>query len=278
MFNLYGLKYFADAARFGSMTKAAELNYLTRPAISIAIQKLEDEMGTPLLNHKKRSFELTSAGLALFKKSESILLQAQDLKTGLKLSKDLIAGDFNIGSSRTLATFNFPKGLVKLRKQYPLVDFKIHLANSSALVQKLENREVDMAYFIGDDHLDEFKSVVVSRGHFCLVKPKYLDERSLQYAISERRPETERARTLFERKFGEEMPVFAEVHSWDAIWTWVNEGLCGGLVPDFLFTSKPLRQRNCEVVIAKVFPYEVKAMFSKARAQHPIVKSFLEYY
>lgn len=276
MINLYHLKYFVDAARLGSMTKAAEINHLTRPAISLAIQKLEEEIGAQLVIHKRRSFKLTSKGMALLKKSEPLFFQVEEIQNDLRSSKGTMAGEFRIGSTRTLASFNLPPAMTKLKDLYPSMDFKIHLGGSPVIIQKLENREIDLGFFITDESLSDFKSVVVSRGNYCLIKPKGSNEMDIQYAISERRPETERLKILFERHYGKNLPVFSEIHSWDVIWSWVNRGVCGGLVPDFLFSSKRESLKNFSVVLPKVFPYEIRAMFPKNKANHPIIKSFLE--
>lgn len=276
MINLYSLKYFVDAARLGSMSKAAELNHLTRPAISLAIKKLEEEIGAELIVHKRRSFELTSKGLALLKKSEPLFIQVEELTNDIRSSKGTLAGEFRIGSLRTLASFNLPPAMIKLRENFPSVDFRIQLGGTPVVIKQLQNKEIDLAFVISEESLSDFKSVVVSRGHYCLIKPKGTDETKIQYAVTERRPETERVKILFEREFGETLSVFSEIHSWDVIWSWVNRGVCGGLVPDFLITSKSF-SKNYSVVIPKVYPYEIRAMFPKNKANHPVVKSFLEH-
>lgn len=273
--NLYNLKYFVDTVRLQSMTKAAELNNLSRPAISQAIQKLEQELDTKLLVHKRRTLEFTDAGTNLFKRSEPLLVQIDDLKNDMKSSKGPVFGEFKVGSSRSLATFNLPPVMSQIKKSFANVDFKVQLANSDVLVEKLSQREIDIAYFIGDETLSDFKNVVIKRGSFCLLKPKNLNIEKLEYAITERRPETERLRVLFERNFSKSLPVFSEIQSWDAIWTWVNEGICGGLVPDFMLESKPKSSRNCEVVLPKVFPYEIKVLFPKTKINSPVTKEFV---
>ncbi len=273
--NLYNLKYFVDTVRLQSMTKAAELNNLSRPAISQAIQKLEQDLDIKLLVHKRRTLEFTDAGTNLFKRSEPLLVQIDDLKKDLKSSNGPVFGEFKIGSSRSLATFNLPPVMSRIKKLFANVDFKVQLANSEVLVEKLAQREIDIAYFIGDETLSDFKNVVIKRGSFCLLKPKNFDAEKIEYAITERRPETERLRVLFERNFSKSLPVFSEIQSWDAIWTWVNEGICGGLVPDFMLESKPKNSRNFEVVLPKVFPYEIKALFPKTKINSPVTKEFV---
>ncbi len=275
--NLNNLKYFVDSARFQSMTKSADINHLSRPAISHAIQKLESELGTKLLAHGRRKFELTPAGAYLLRRSEALFAHVDELEGDLRSNRAPLHGEFRIGSSRTLATFNLPLAMTRLREKFPKVDFKVSLANSDALVQKLLNREIDLAFLIGDDAVNDFKDVVINRGSFCLIQPKNCDQSQIQYAITERRPETERLRNLYQRQFHKPLPVFVEVQSWDAIYTWVNQDLCGGLVPDFMLSTKAKSVRKFNVVIPKVFPYEIKAIYSKAKVNHPVIAEFLAF-
>ena len=275
--NLYNLKYFVDSARLGSMTKAADLHKLSRPAISQAIRKLEDEMGVTLLVHKRRSFELTQLGMLLWKKSESLLAQVETIRNDLRGAKGPITGEFKIGSSRSLADFNLPPILTRLRKEFTEVDFKIEFANSKTLVQKMQKRELDLIFFIGDETLTECKQIIVNRGYYSLIKPKHLKFNETQFAITEQRPETERLRILFERTFLKELPVFAEIQSWNAIRAWINLGICGGLIPDFMLQEVPEdKKANYITVLPKIFPYEIKIMFAKTKAECPVVKSFIQ--
>lgn len=271
--NLYNLKYFIDSAKNKSMTKAAELNNLSRPAISQGIQKLEIELGTKLLVHKRRSFELTTEGMLLLKKAEPLLNQMDELREEIKDPNSPTFGELTIGSSRTLATFNLSQVIKKLKSKHVNVDFKIVLANSESLIKKISNKEVDLLYFIGDENLHDHKQIVVSKGHFVLVEPK--DRKGeWSFAITEKRPETERIKTLYERNFSKPLPVFAEIQSWDAIWNWVNLGICGGLVPDFLL--KNTSQNNVKVVLPKVFPYEIKILIPKQKQKSKLIEDLID--
>lgn len=275
--NLYNLKIFADTARLGSMTKAAELNRLSRPAVSQAIKKLELELDVELLIHQRRFVDLTAAGRLLLKKSADLLAETERIVLMLRQGKGPLTGNFKIGSSRTLATFNLSTILQRIVGEYPEIAIQVIMANSGALIEKLENREIDLAFMLGDDALEGSKQTVVARGHFVLVSPKSRKEENLKYALTERRPETERVKVIYERMHHRPLPVFAEIHSWDAIWHAVNSGICGGLVPDFLFTTKSGKGRtNYSVVIPKVFPYEIKAVHLASKVNDPLVISFLK--
>lgn len=270
--NIQNLKYFTDAARLRSITKSADLNNISRPAVSQAIQKLEQELGVKLLVHKRRSFELTQAGLTLLKKSDALFSKIEETAAAVKANVP-VAGEFRIGSARTLATFSLYKAISKLKADFPEINIKVNLQKSEHLIEMLENRELDVALFIGDEVLNGFKQIVVGRGHFCLVRPRHTKTEDISFAISEKRPETERLKILFERHFSKELPVFAEIPSWDSIWEWICQGECGGLIPDFLLRNVETSQ--LAIVFEKVFPYEMKVIFSKTKSNHTLISTFV---
>jgi len=258
------------------MLKASELNNLSRPAVSQAIKKLEMELGVDLLVHQRRFVELTAAGRLLLKKSEVLLSEAEKITLQLRQGKGPLVQNFKIGSSRTLATFNLPSVLQLLRQEYSDISIQVQMANSGSLIRKLENRELDLAFMIGDENLEDAKHTVVGSGHFVLVKPKSKSEDEVTYALTEKRPETERLRVLYERTHSKALPVFAEIHSWDAILHCVHEGICGGLIPDFLLSAKPNKvNASYSVVIPKVFPYEIKAIHLSSKSNDPLIRSFI---
>jgi DNA-binding transcriptional LysR family regulator len=174
-----------------------------------------------------------------------------------------------------LATFKLQDAIADLQKKFPEVCFKIVLANSEDIAGKLESREIDLAFFLGDDTVNGCKQIVIRRGYYCLIKPKKV-QGDLRFAMTERRPETERARVLYEREHAEPLPLFAEIPSWDAIWTWAKAGVCGGLVPDFLINADSEGTKEIKILFPKVFPYEVKVMYPKTKSHDPLIADFIE--
>jgi DNA-binding transcriptional LysR family regulator len=75
------LEYFCAVCRCHSITKAADELYVSQPAISVAIKKLEKEFHLRLFNHGKNSISLTREGEEFYKSAELIIRQSQDLHT-----------------------------------------------------------------------------------------------------------------------------------------------------------------------------------------------------
>jgi DNA-binding transcriptional LysR family regulator len=272
MLNLYNLKYFYDACRLTSMAGAAEINFVSRPAISQGIKKLEEQVGVPLLEHRQRKLKPTPQGLLLMQKAAEIFLQVENASTLLKSPESALSGYLVVGTARTLATFKLDCVISHLKEKYPNLKIKIEIQVSSELVRLLADRQIDVALFLGDERLPNCEQVVIKKGRFKLIRPRKLKGRELAYAITEKRPETNRLKTLFERKFKQPLPIFGEIPSWDAILNWVDNGTCGGLVPDFLL---PHTTNPHLVVLDDVHPYEIKAMYHNSRAQDRSVQEFI---
>lgn len=77
------VKYFLAIARTGNFSRAAEQVYITQPALSQQIRKLEDELGTPLFERHQHGASLTPAGVAFYGYALSVTEQTERIKARL---------------------------------------------------------------------------------------------------------------------------------------------------------------------------------------------------
>ena len=73
------LRYFQEACKYGSISVAAEHNYISQPSFSAAITKLEKELGVTLLNRNSRGVTPTTAGKAILEKIQGIFDLVNDI-------------------------------------------------------------------------------------------------------------------------------------------------------------------------------------------------------
>ena len=85
---LYQMRYFAALVAHGQFAKAAEALYIMPPTLTIAIKKLEAELGTPLIDRTKQRFSLTSAGRDFYKYCSQILDAVDDLEVSMHNIRD----------------------------------------------------------------------------------------------------------------------------------------------------------------------------------------------
>ncbi|MEQ1878766.1 MAG: LysR family transcriptional regulator, partial [Bdellovibrionia bacterium] len=142
MLNLNNLKYFYDACRMTSMAQAAEVNFVSRPAISQGIKKLEEQVGVSLLEHRQRKLKPTPQGLLLMQKASEIFQQVENASTLLKSSQSALSGYLVVGASRTLATYKLDWVIASLKEQYPDLKIKIKIEVSAEIVRLLSDRKI----------------------------------------------------------------------------------------------------------------------------------------
>ena len=87
------LKYFVAVAREESITRAAEKIPITQPALSRAIQSLEEEFGKKFFRREKYSVKLTTDGLEFLQNAQELLAHADKMETKFK-SPDSITATF----------------------------------------------------------------------------------------------------------------------------------------------------------------------------------------
>ncbi|MBL4630862.1 MAG: LysR family transcriptional regulator [Paraglaciecola sp.] len=148
--NLKRLEYFCQLAVLGNFTRAALSVGIAQPALTVAIQKLEQEVGLKLINRADKNSLLTAEGEVLYKLATQLLSQAKQVELELEELKDLERGTIRFGVSAMMGSYYFLKILTEFKQQYPKI--KIHLVDqgTAALEQMLLNSELDLALIRGD--------------------------------------------------------------------------------------------------------------------------------
>lgn len=148
--NLKRLEYFCQLAVLGNFTRAAHKIGIAQPALTIAIQKLEQEVGLKLINRAEKNALLTAEGEVLYKLSTQLLSQVKQVELELEELKNLERGTIRFGVSAMMGSYYFPKILTAFKQKHPKI--KIHLVDqgTAALEKMLLNGELDLALVRGD--------------------------------------------------------------------------------------------------------------------------------
>lgn len=148
--NLKRLEYFCQLAELGNFTRAAQTLGIAQPALSVAIQKLEQEVGLKLINRADKNSLLTAEGEVLYKLATQLLSQAKQVELELEELKELERGTIRFGVSAMMGSYYFPQILTQFKKKYPKI--KIHLVDqgTATLEKMLLNSELDLALVRGD--------------------------------------------------------------------------------------------------------------------------------
>ena len=84
---LYQIEYMLTSCKYGSITKAANVLMVSRPAISRALRELEEEFGMPLFQRSSGGTELTDVGALFYEKCEKIMNMVENLNMEMQQLK-----------------------------------------------------------------------------------------------------------------------------------------------------------------------------------------------
>jgi DNA-binding transcriptional LysR family regulator len=151
---------FVEVAKHLSFTKAAEILFISQPAISKHIHNLEEHYRTPLFERKKGAVTLTEAGKIL----QQHLFAADALgkqiafEIGTLRDKQMLKGELKLGASTTIALYVIPAVLSAFRKENKEVKISLVNRNSENVMQALLGHEIDLAIIEGKDKMADVHS------------------------------------------------------------------------------------------------------------------------
>src|SRR3954471_9677291 len=112
----------ADEQQF---TRAAQRLGIAQPALSQQIQRLEAEMGLPLVDRTTRSVQLTGAGTRLVGHARRMLHDADLAIAEMQDLRGLRAGRLAVGASHTIGALDLPKLLAEFHRRFPDVELTV---------------------------------------------------------------------------------------------------------------------------------------------------------
>lgn len=150
------LKYFLAVAREESISKAAEVLFVTQPNLSRQMQNLEKEIGQQLFIRGSRKITLTDAGVLLYKRAKEIIDLCNKAESELNAPITDISGDIYIGGGESYAMNLIAKAAHSVQEQYPNVRFHLFSGDTIAVSEKLDKGLIDFGIFIEPADLTKY--------------------------------------------------------------------------------------------------------------------------
>jgi DNA-binding transcriptional LysR family regulator len=138
------LEYFQAVSQLKSITKAADQLHIAQPSVSIAIQKLEDELGVQLFDRSQRQITLTAEGLIFSQRVNEILSRIDDSIKEMKDLKLLQHGTIKIGVPPMIGLSLFPHIFAQFQKQYPQLKLTAVEGGSLAIQNLVDHGKLDI--------------------------------------------------------------------------------------------------------------------------------------
>lgn len=138
------LRYFVAIARAGHITRAAAALGVTQPALSASVQRLESEVGAPLLLRTGKGVQLTEAGRAFLTHAEETLRAADATLRAVREVMGLERGSIRIGGGATAVAYLLPPVVSALRKKHAGLRFFVREAGSTDVARAVLSGELDL--------------------------------------------------------------------------------------------------------------------------------------
>ena len=142
--NLSSYRIFYAVANTGNISKTAKELYISQPAISKSIQKLEENLGVKLFARSSRGVTLTPEGELLYTHVKSAFETLAIGEDKLRRSVALGMGNLSIGASSTLCKYILLPYLKDFIKQYPHINISISCHSTNHTLKLLEDRKLDI--------------------------------------------------------------------------------------------------------------------------------------
>ena len=163
------LEFFLRVVAEGSFSKAADAVGRTQPAVSIAVRRLEEEVGAPLFDRSQKSPTLTEAGSVIQDYAQRILALRDQAREAVSELRTLRRGLVRVGANESTSLYLLPQVILAFRERHPEVKVEIYRHVSERLAREVLERNVDFAVLAFEPTDRDLESFCVLRDDLALI-------------------------------------------------------------------------------------------------------------
>ena len=149
------IKYFAELARTLNFTRAAEASHVSQPALTRAIQKLEEELGGPLFRRERRHTQLTELGRLILPPLQRALASAHDARMQADAFRRRETSPLRIGLEYSIPSLVLTPVLTALRRRDSDIELTLREGPRAVICEQMLAGELDFALLVEVSDLQE---------------------------------------------------------------------------------------------------------------------------
>jgi DNA-binding transcriptional LysR family regulator len=169
--DLSQLEIFLSIAEEKSFSRAAEKMLRTQPAISIAIKRLEEELGESLFDRSSKNGSMTEAGKILFSYAQRMLNLRDEAREAVGELRGMFRGRLTIGANESTSLYLLPPLLMEYRKRHPNIKIEVFRNVSEKIPFEVQERNLDFGFLSYDPMNPQLQSMEIHRDELVLVVP-----------------------------------------------------------------------------------------------------------
>lgn len=156
------LESFLTLARVQNFAKAADILFISQPALSKRIQSLENEMNAPLFNRMGGQTYLTIQGDYFKRIAEEMVATYNNAHEYIRQMENLEHGELRFGATNFIGVYLVPEILAQFQKVYPRVEISMTINTSRTILEMLGKNQLEFI-LLSDYILEDAQSYVVER-------------------------------------------------------------------------------------------------------------------
>ena len=208
------LEFFLQVIAEGSFSKAADAVGRTQPAVSIAIRRLEEEVGAPLFDRSQKTPTLTEAGQRIQDYAQRILALRDQARGAVAELRELKRGLVRVGANESTSLYLLPQVILSFREKHPDVKVEIYRNVSERLPREVLERNVDFAVLAFEPVDRDLESFCVLRDELSLIlNPEHPLAKREEVTVEELGRESFLAHNVRTASRNKVVEVFAEHHT-----------------------------------------------------------------
>ena len=172
-------KYIYTIYRLKSVSLAAKELYISQPALSRAIKKAENELGTPIFNRKTLPLSLTPEGKLYINAIEKMMRIEKETEEKFSDIRHMRGGTLRIATSAHLSFYVIPQILKKFHKKHPQVDIHIIMTDTNKLYEHLEKETADLIFISEAQDSEDYCTIDILEEKFIVAMPYHMVTKAL---------------------------------------------------------------------------------------------------
>jgi LysR family transcriptional regulator, hydrogen peroxide-inducible genes activator len=166
------LRYVVALAQERHFGRAAQKCFVTQPTLSLALAKLEDELGVKLFERNKNEVLVTAKGQGIVEQARRVLDEVGKIQQLAKGGQDQLSGALRLGAIPTIGPYLLPALIPILRKRAPAMPLVLEENLTGNLAPMLRDGELDVVLIALPFALPGVKTQVVYEEPFSVVVPE----------------------------------------------------------------------------------------------------------
>ena len=142
--DMRALKYMLSVEETGSITAAAKEHFVTQPAVSIQLKKLQEELGTTLFEVVSREVRFTSVGRKVLDYARRMSALEKEMAGEISGITGLTSGEVSIGTIDAASIYILPAVYSSFRRKYPGIELSVDVSSTLPLLERMADGRLDL--------------------------------------------------------------------------------------------------------------------------------------